>query len=106
MIIVPDDAPAKLRDPATGYEAMEGLPRSGDFLVWTRDSFEKRLHLKASLPATIVREGKLLYAAWPSNLQQAVEKGSRRIWVGGIAHSARHTTYWTWPTCVSRSIRS
>lgn len=63
MIIVPDDAPARLKDPAAGYEAMEGLPRSGDFLVWTRQSFEKRLHLKASLPSTIVREGKLLYAS-------------------------------------------
>jgi predicted nucleotidyltransferase len=62
MIVVPDDAPAALNNPDAGYHAMEGLPRSGDFLVWSRGDFEKRLHLKASLPATIVREGKLLYA--------------------------------------------
>ncbi|MBM3745957.1 MAG: nucleotidyltransferase domain-containing protein [Acidobacteria bacterium] len=62
MIVVPDDAPARLKDPAAGYEAMEGLPRSGDFLVWTRRSFDERLHLKASLPSAILREGKLLYA--------------------------------------------
>lgn len=63
MVIVPDDAPGELRSPALGYKAMEGLPRSGDFLVWTRADFEKRLHLKAPLPSTILREGQLLYAS-------------------------------------------
>lgn len=63
MIIVPDDAPAALKNPDAGYRAMEGLSKSGDFLVWSRGDFDKRLHLRASLPATIVREGKLLYAA-------------------------------------------
>jgi predicted nucleotidyltransferase len=63
MIIVPDDGPASLKNPDAGYRAMEGLPRSGDFLVWSRGDLDKRLHLRASLPATIVREGKLLYAA-------------------------------------------
>ena len=62
MIIVPDDAPLGLRDCTPGYKAMKGLGRSGDFLVWTREAFEKRLHLQASLPSTIIREGKLLYA--------------------------------------------
>jgi len=62
MIVVPDDAPATLKNPDAGYRAVEGLPRSGDFLVWSRGDFQKRLHLKASLPATIVREGALLYA--------------------------------------------
>jgi hypothetical protein len=31
--------------------------------VWTREEFDSRLHLKASLPATIEREGRLLYRA-------------------------------------------
>jgi hypothetical protein len=34
-----------------------------DILVWTKTEFEKRLHLRASLPSTIMQEGKLLYAA-------------------------------------------
>ena len=34
-----------------------------DVQVWSKDRFESRLHLRASLPATVVREGKLLYAA-------------------------------------------
>jgi hypothetical protein len=34
-----------------------------DVLVWTGNEFDKRLHLKASLPSTVVEEGMLLYAA-------------------------------------------
>lgn len=45
-----------------GYLAVEGLGRSGDFMVWTRGRFEERLRLQASLPAAVLREGKLLYA--------------------------------------------
>jgi len=63
LILVPDDAPAAKRNPDAGYLAVEGLGRSGDFLVWTRRRFEERRCLKASLPATVLREGKLLYAA-------------------------------------------
>src|ERR1017187_5154400 len=63
MIVLPDDAPADKKDPDIGYTAVEGLPRSGDFLIWTRRNFDSRLHLKASLPSTVLREGMLLYAA-------------------------------------------
>jgi uncharacterized protein len=65
LILVPDDAPAGRLNPDAGYLAMEGLGRSGDFIVWPRGRFERRAHLKASLPATVLREGKLLYAACP-----------------------------------------
>ena len=40
-----------------------GLGISADILVWARDDFDRRLSLKASLPATVVREGLLLHAA-------------------------------------------
>lgn len=39
------------------------LGAAADILVWSREAFDGRLHLKASFPVTIVREGKLLYAA-------------------------------------------
>ncbi len=29
---------------------------------WTREAFDSRFHLKASLPSTIVREGRTVYA--------------------------------------------
>jgi predicted nucleotidyltransferase len=40
-----------------------GLGISADILVWARDDFDRRLSLKASLPATVVRDGMLLHAA-------------------------------------------
>lgn len=63
MLVVPDDAPPERRDCDLAYRALRGLGIAKDVLVWTRSEFEKRLHLKASLPSTIVREGKLLHAA-------------------------------------------
>jgi predicted nucleotidyltransferase len=63
MVVVPDDAPAELRDCGLAYLALRGLGIAKDILVWTRGEFDKRLHLAASLPSTILREGKLLHAA-------------------------------------------
>jgi len=63
MVVVADDTPAPLRDSGRAYKAIWRLGVASDVLVWTHSDFEDRLALKASLPATIVREGKLLYAA-------------------------------------------
>ena len=63
MVVVPDGMPTHLRDSGRAYKAIWRLGIASDVLVWTHSNFEDRLHLKASLPATIVREGKLLYAA-------------------------------------------
>ena len=63
MVVVPDHAPPELKDCDLAYRALRGLGIAKDLLVWTHSEFEKRLHLKASLPSTIVREGKLLHAA-------------------------------------------
>jgi hypothetical protein len=63
MIVAPDDAPPELRDCRIGYRALSGLRIAKDILVWTRGEFEKRLTLRASLPSTVIEEGKLLYAA-------------------------------------------
>ncbi len=63
MIVAGDDAPADLRRSRAAYEALWGLPAGADVLVWTHTAFEQRLHLRASLPATVTREGALVYAA-------------------------------------------
>jgi predicted nucleotidyltransferase len=39
-----------------------GLGVSVDILVWPIELFHRRAHLRASFPATVLREGKLLYA--------------------------------------------
>lgn len=63
MVVVPNDAQPNRRRSRLAYQVLWGLRMGADVLVWTRDAFERRLKLKASLPSTIVREGKLLYAA-------------------------------------------
>ncbi|MDP2995954.1 MAG: nucleotidyltransferase domain-containing protein [Bryobacterales bacterium] len=63
MVVVPDNAPREQQDCGIGYRALWGVGLAKDILVWTNTEFEKRLHLRASLPSTILREGKLLYAA-------------------------------------------
>ena len=63
MVVVPDDAPPARRRSRLAYQALRGTGRAADVLVRTSKDFDSRLHLNASLPSTVVREGKLLYAA-------------------------------------------
>jgi predicted nucleotidyltransferase len=63
MVIVPDAAPLERKDCGRAYLALRGLGIPKDVLVWTRTAFDEQLRLRASLPSTVVREGRLLYAA-------------------------------------------
>lgn len=63
MVVVSDDAPPEQRRSRLAYQALRGTAMAADILVWTRQAFDERLHLRASLPATILREGRLVYAA-------------------------------------------
>jgi hypothetical protein len=63
MVILPDEAPPHLRRGTPGYRALRGTGAAADVQVWPHGDFNKQLHLVASFPSTIVREGKLLYGA-------------------------------------------
>jgi len=63
MVVVPDDAQPAQRGSRLAYEALFGTGTAADVLVWTHDAFESRLPLRASLPSTVVAEGRLLYEA-------------------------------------------
>lgn len=63
LVVVPDDAMPERKRSRLGYEALRGTGIAVDLLVCTRSYFEGRRHLKASLPGTVLREGKLLHAA-------------------------------------------
>ena len=63
MVLLPDDAPPELREGRLAYEALWEMGVGADVLIWLRSDFERRAHVVASLPATILREGRLLYAA-------------------------------------------
>jgi uncharacterized protein len=61
LIVVPDDTPREVRDARRLYAATRDLQLPTDLLVYTRTYFGERLHLIASMPATVLREGRLLY---------------------------------------------
>ena len=63
LVVVPDDAPPERRRSRVAYEALWGTGIAADVLVWTASRFNSRTHLPASLPATVLREGRLLHAA-------------------------------------------
>jgi len=63
LIVVPDDAPPERRRSRLAYEALHGTGTAADVLVCTRSYFEDRHSLKASLPGTVLREGRLLHVA-------------------------------------------
>lgn len=63
MLVVPDDSPAEVLQGKEVYRVLWEIDASVDVLVWRRSDFDGRLHLKASLPATVVREGRLVYGA-------------------------------------------
>ena len=63
LVVVPDDAPIDRRESRLAYQVLWGLRVSADVLVWRRTAFDSRLHLAASLPSTVLREGILLHAA-------------------------------------------
>ena len=63
LLVVPDDAPPEKRRSRLAYEALRGTGTAADVLVCTRSYFEGRRSLKASLPGTVLRDGRLLHAA-------------------------------------------
>ena len=63
LVVVPDDRPPELNGAARAYDTLWALGTAADALVWTRTAFDRRAHLKASLPGTVLREGVLLYGS-------------------------------------------
>lgn len=63
LVIVPDDASTERTRGRLAYEVLWGTGVAADVVVWTKSQFESRRHVVASLPASVLREGKLLYAA-------------------------------------------
>ena len=62
-VVLPDDAPERLYRPGV-HRALWGVGTATDVVRWPASDFDARAtHVAASLPATIVREGRLLYDA-------------------------------------------
>ena len=63
MVIVPSSSEPKYRRAQKAQRALWGLLNGADVLVLTRDEFDESRTVICSLPATVLREGKELYAA-------------------------------------------
>jgi uncharacterized protein len=62
LVVVPDSASPERKRSRLAYEVLRGTGVAADIIVWTEEAFDRRLHLRASLPFAVVAEGKLLYA--------------------------------------------
>lgn len=65
-VVLADDAPEELFRSGAIYRELRGVGYPADVIPWRRTDFDARgEHVVASLPATILREGRLLYDARP-----------------------------------------
>ncbi|HEY5626831.1 MAG TPA: nucleotidyltransferase domain-containing protein [Nitrospira sp.] len=63
LVVVPDSTLPRYRRDQAAFDALIGLGVAKDVLVLTHDEFERQRSIVCSLPATVEREGVLLYAA-------------------------------------------
>ncbi len=63
LVVVRDDAPPEQKKSKLAYRTLWGVSKPKDVLVCTDGWFRSREKLASTLPATVNREGKLLYAA-------------------------------------------
>jgi predicted nucleotidyltransferase len=61
-VVAKSELPPHRRD-VLAFRALCGVGAAKDVVVYTREEFESRSRAASSLPATVLREGKLLYAA-------------------------------------------
>ena len=61
LVVMPDDTP-KERLRGGAYSVLRDINEAIDVIPWRQTDFDGRAaHVRASLPATVIREGKLLY---------------------------------------------
>jgi uncharacterized protein len=61
LVVVRDSPLPRYKREQQAFRALCGMGIAKDVLVFTRHEFEKKLAVVTSLPATVAREGKLLY---------------------------------------------
>ena len=61
LVVVATSALPRYRRDQLAFRALRGVGVSKDVLVYTRDEFARGAKVPASLPATVLREGKLLH---------------------------------------------
>lgn len=62
LVVVSDDAPAEIFRGGGVYRLLAGIPLPVDVIPWRQTGFDAlAAYVVASLPATVKREGRLLY---------------------------------------------
>ncbi|MBU2602342.1 MAG: nucleotidyltransferase domain-containing protein [Actinobacteria bacterium] len=61
LVVVPDDSDADRAASRLGYQALRGTGVAADVVVWRRSSFERRAHVRTSLPYAALHEGVVLH---------------------------------------------
>jgi uncharacterized protein len=62
LVVVPDDVPEEKLRPGAARKAVREIAVAKDIVPWRKTDFDERAAwVKASLPATVIREGRLLY---------------------------------------------
>jgi predicted nucleotidyltransferase len=63
LMVLPSSPLPRYRGEQVAFRALAGMGISKDILVLTRAEFDRQRNALCSLPATVEREGLLLYAA-------------------------------------------
>jgi len=63
LAVVSESDLAPYRRDMLAFRALCGVGAAKDVVVYTREEFESRSQVVSSLPATVLREGRVLYAA-------------------------------------------
>jgi len=63
LVVIPTSSLPRYRRDQAAFDVLLGIGVSKDVLVLTHDEFEQQRQVVCSLPATVEREGMLLYAA-------------------------------------------
>lgn len=79
LLVVADDAPPERKRSRLAYEVLRGTGVAADVIVWTRRDFDARLGVVTSLPATVVREGRLLLGAGVPSATSAHDTTLRKL---------------------------
>ena len=66
LVVVPDGTPDSVFRNGEVYSRLRGVGVPVDVVPWRRSDFEGRsAHVRTSLPATVLREGRLVYDSEP-----------------------------------------
>lgn len=78
LVVVRESSLPRYKREQKAFRSLCGLGIAKDVLVFTRDEFNRGLTVASSLPSTVVREGRLLYAGAEAEGSYGLDGKSRQ----------------------------